>query len=873
MANDYTPMMKQYFKIKRQYQDCILMYRLGDFYEMFFDDALTASKTLDITLTGRDCGQEERAPMCGVPFHAVESYIAKLIEAGFRVAICEQCSAPNAKGIVEREVIRVVTPGTILDAAALDDKKNNYLASLCIEEGGIGISFVDITTGALVMSELPPGSTHLQILNELLRYAPSEVICNLRAYEDTKLTEQIAERFDSAVHNFYQWAFEQGEADANIRAQFDIDFADLGIEELPIGRASLGGLLSYLKETQKTELANLRMLEVSGQQQYMELDIYSMRNLELLETMREKKAKGSLFSVLNATKTSMGSRLLRKWITMPLVNCAKIQNRHLAVQELLSAPILREEIAEELRGIQDIERLIGRISYKTANCRDLLALSVSFEHIPKVAELLSSCSSGLFRQVRENMDELSDLRELIFNAIDPAAPITLREGKLIRAGYHEEVDRYRSLISDGTSWINEFAEKEKEKTGIKNIKVGYNRVFGYYLEVSKVNSDLVPDYFVRKQTLSNCERYITPEIKEVEQQIVEAESKIVDLEYQLFCGVRDTVAGEIDRILQTAQQIALVDVLYSFAVVAERNGYVMPVMNLSNTIQIKDGRHPVIERLDKNGIFIPNDAYLDDGENMISIITGPNMAGKSTYMRQVALIVLMAQMGSFVPASHAELGIVDKIFTRVGASDDLTAGQSTFMVEMSEVAYILDNATKKSLVILDEIGRGTSTFDGLSIAWAVVEYLADKKKCGAKTLFATHYHELTELEDLMRGVKNYCIAVKKNGDEITFLRKIIRGGADESYGIEVAALAGVKKEVISRAKKILKTLDARDGSTPKVKKSAQAKPAQAEQDAQLNFLLSGYDFAAELRSLDLNAMTPVEALTKLFDLQAKAKEN
>lgn len=868
---EYTPMMKQYFEIKNQYQDCILMYRLGDFYEMFFDDAITASKTLDITLTGRECGQEERAPMCGVPFHAVESYIAKLIEAGFRVAICEQCSDPSAKGIVQREVIRVVTPGTILDAAALDDKKNNYLASICAEENGVGLSFVDITTGALVMSELPPSSTHLQILNELLRYAPTEVICNLRAYEDSKLTEQIAERFGSTVHNFYQWTFEQSEADKTIKNQFGDDFSELGIAELPVGRASLGGLLCYLKETQKTELSNLRMLEVSGQQQYMELDIYSMRNLELLETMRDKKTKGSLFSVLNATKTSMGGRLLRKWITMPLVNCAKIQNRHLAVQELLSNPILREEIAEQLRGIQDIERLIGRIAYKTANCRDLLALCASFTYIPQIIDLLAPCSSGLLRQVREELDSLSDLQQLISDAVSPDAPITLREGKLIRDGYHADVDRYRSLIQDGTSWINGFAEQEKEKTGIKNIKVGYNRVFGYYLEISKANADAVPDYFVRKQTLSNCERYITPEIKEVEQQIVEAESKIVDLEYQLFCGVRDTVAGEIDRILKTAQQIAFIDVLCSFAVVAERNGYTMPVMNLSGTIQIKDGRHPVIERLDKNGIFIPNDAVLDDKDNMVSIITGPNMAGKSTYMRQVALIVLMAQMGSFVPAAQAELGIVDKIFTRVGASDDLTAGQSTFMVEMSEVAYILDNATKKSLVILDEIGRGTSTFDGLSIAWAVAEYLADKKKCGAKTLFATHYHELTELEGLLQGVKNYCIAVKKNGDEITFLRKIIRGGADESYGIEVAALAGVKKEVITRAKKILKTLDARDGSTPEVKKSVQAKSTESKTDGQLNFLSGGYDFAAELRQMDLNCMTPVEALTKLFDLQAKAK--
>lgn len=870
---EYTPMMKQYFAIKEQYRDCILMYRLGDFYEMFFEDALTASKVLEITLTGRDCGQEERAPMCGVPFHAVEGYIAKLVDAGYRVAICEQGEV-TGKGIVKREVVRIVTPGTILDSSALDEKKNNYLASLCVQEDGVGISFADITTGTLVLSQLDADETELQILNEMLRYSPSEVICNLRAYENTRLTGQIADRFGCTVHNFYQWAFEQDEADKCVREQFGDSFEDLGIARLAAGRASLGALLFYLKETQKMELTNLKNLEVSQQQQFMEIDIYSMRNLELLETMRDKKTKGSLFSVLNSTKTSMGGRLLRKWITMPLVNCAKIQNRHLAVQELLTNPIMREEITAELREIQDMERLIGRVAYKTANCKDLLALKDSFAHLPVVARKLSRCSSHLLTQMYRELDPLDDLYRLIDAAINPNPPITLREGNLIKPGYHEDVDRYRSLIQDGTGWINEFAEKEKEKTGIKNIKVGYNRVFGYYLEVSKTQSELVPEYFVRKQTLSNCERYITPEIKEVEQKIVEAESKIVDLEYQLFSAVRDTVGGEIERILGTAQKIAFVDVLCSFAYTAEKRNYVMPAMNLSNQIIIKDGRHPVVEQLlERNGIFIPNDTELDDKENAVAIITGPNMAGKSTYMRQVALIVLMAQMGSFVPASYAELGVVDKIFTRVGASDDLTAGQSTFMVEMSEVAYILDNATKKSLVILDEIGRGTSTFDGLSIAWAVVEYIADKKKCGAKTLFATHYHELTELEELMDGVKNFCIAVKKHGDDITFLRKIIRGGADDSYGIEVAALAGVKKEVITRAKKILKTLETRDGQAgsgvqPK-KKRARLEPREEEQ---LNFLSPQYDLAAELRRLDLNTMTPVEALTKLFDLQAKAKE-
>lgn len=867
-------MMRQYFEIKEQYKDCILMYRLGDFYEMFFDDALIASKTLEITLTGRECGQEERAPMCGVPFHAVDGYIARLVAAGYTVAICEQTEDPatvKAGNIVKREVIRVVTPGTIIDASALEDTKNNYLCSVCRRGKKIGVSFVDITTGEIFANEFAGPDCEIQLLNEISRFAPAEVIENLEMYENTPFGETLKNRFGCTVRNFYNWAFETEDAKKTVAAKFgDGYIKDIGCGE--VAESSLGALIVFLEETQKTELSNLRRVEVLDKREYMGIDLYSIRNLELLETMRDKKTKGSLLSVLDRTKTSMGGRLMRKWITMPLVNCAKIQNRHKAVGELVSEPIMREDLTDKLKQIQDIERIMSKVTYKTANCKELLAIAQSVEPLPYIKNVLGGAAAGILRQLSKEIDGLEDVKALIEESISEDAPVSLREGNIIRSGFSDEIDRYRAVMKDGVKWINDFAEQEKEKTGIKGIKVGYNRVFGYFLEISKANTAEIPDYFVRKQTLSNCERYITPQIKEVEEQIVEAESKIVAMEYETFCKIRDAVAEQISRIQTTAHAIATLDVLCSLAAVAEKNRYVMPTVDMSDVIKIKDGRHPVVESIKNSAVFIPNDTELDCGERQIAIITGPNMAGKSTYMRQTALIVIMAQMGGFVPAASAEIGIVDNIFTRVGASDDLSAGQSTFMVEMSEVAYILDNATAKSLIILDEIGRGTSTFDGLSIAWSVVEHIADKRKCGAKTLFATHYHELTELEEKIPNVKNYCIAVKKHGDDITFLRKIIRGGADGSYGIEVAALAGVKKDVTRRAKEILSALEERDGERRPKEKKASAAATEKHDDGQLSLIgMEENEVLSELRGLDLDSMSPMEALTRLYALKAKAQ--
>lgn len=871
---EFTPMMQQYFEIKNKYRDCILMYRLGDFYEMFFDDALTASKVLEITLTGRDCGQEERAPMCGVPFHSVDSYIAKLVENGYNVAICEQVEDPAAaKGIVKRDVIRVVTPGTIMDSAALDEKKNNFLCSLCMFGCNAGISFVDITTGEVSANEFSGDDLKIQIMNEIGRYSPAEIIVNLEAHEDVDFMSRISDRFGCSIRNFYNWSFEYDDALKRVAEKFG-EGADEALLAKNYAVSSLGALILFLEETQKTELLNLRRVELNDSDEFMGMDVYSIRNLELLETLRDKKKKGSLLAVMDRTRTSMGSRLLRKWIIMPLVNCAKIQNRHKAVGELVAEPIVREDFAEKLKSVQDIERIIGKIAYKTANCKDLLALAASFEKLPDIKTALAGRRSGILCELARRLDDLSDIRDMITASVNPDAPISLREGNLIRDGFNADIDSRREIMKNGVEWIRNFAEEEKEKTGIKNIKVGYNRVFGYFLEISKQNAAEVPDYFVRKQTLSNCERYITPQIKETEEKIVEAESQIVNMEYELFCQIREATAAQIERVQRTAHAVAVLDVLCSFAEVAEKNNYVMPTMTVSDKIVIKDGRHPVIESINRKSVFIPNDTTLDCGKNQIAIITGPNMAGKSTYMRQTALIVLMAQMGSFVPAASAEIGIVDNIFTRVGASDDLSAGQSTFMVEMSEVAYILDSATAKSLIILDEIGRGTSTYDGLSIAWAVAEYIADKRKCGAKTLFATHYHELTELEQRIENVKNYCIAVKKNGDDITFLRKIIHGGADGSYGIEVAALAGVKKEVTKRAKAILRTLEERDGgrSPGEVKIATGVRTRAREPEGQLSMTgIEENEVVSELKSLELDSMSPMEALTKLYALKAKAQ--
>ncbi len=864
-------MMKQYFQIKEEYKDCILMYRLGDFYEMFFDDAKEASQILEITLTGRECGQEERAPMCGVPFHAVDSYIAKLVENGKKVAICEQVENPaETKGIVRRDVVRIVTPGTILDSSALDDKKNNYLCSLYADDGGVGISFVDITTGEISTVE-NPDTGDLVILNELVKYSPSEVITNSNAFGREELVAKIRDRFSCNVIPFDDEAYTFSVAQQKIMDIMGGNYKS-EIDGKVHSAASLGALLAYLENTQKTEPTNLKELDIIDDGKYMGIDLYSMKNLELLETMRDRKAKGSLISVLNKTVTSMGSRLMRKWVTMPLISCGTIQNRHNAVEEFVKNPVVREEIREKLREINDIERTITRISYKSANCKDLLGIAFSFERLPAVKELMKDCKAGILSKLYSEFDTLEDIKELIDNSINPDAPLIVREGKLIKAGYNEEIDKTREVIENGKQWIRDIINRERETTGLK-IKEGYNRVFGYYLEVSKAEKGEVPEHFIRRQTLANCERYITEEIKEIEDKIVESESRIVEMEYEMFCQIRDAVSNQIERIQKTADIVASVDVLTALAYVAEKNNYVKPVMNIGDKISVKDGRHPVVEKLSSKNMFIANDINIDCSDNQVLVITGPNMAGKSTYMRQTALISVMAQMGSFVPAKEAELGIVDHIFTRVGASDDLSAGQSTFMVEMSEVAYILDNATKNSLIILDEIGRGTSTYDGLSIAWSVVEYIANKKKCGAKTLFATHYRELLTLEEKIAGVKNYCIAVKKQGDSITFLRKIIRGGADGSYGIEVAHLAGVKKEVTKRAKEILAEVEEREGVKSATTKASLA-PTVRSEDTQISFMgmsNSDSEIIDEIKNMNLDSITPMEALTKLYALKAKAQ--
>ncbi len=874
--NKLTPMMRQYFEVKDQYSDCILMYRLGDFYEMFFDDACIASKILEIALTGKNCGLEERAPMCGVPFHSVDSYIVKLVSAGYNVAVCEQVEDPSeAKGIVRREVVRLVTPGTIMDTTALDDQRNNYLCAFCRGDDSVGLAFADITTGEVFAGEYTGANIENDILNALTRFIPTEIIMNMKAYEDTKLVDMLKHKLSCFVRNYYDWTFSPEEGEKTVTEQYGTEVtADLkGASGLMI--CALGSALHYLKETQKTELTGIKEPEIISDTGRMQIDMYSMRNLEITETIRERSQKGSLLNVLNKTKTSMGGRLLRKMITAPLINRIAIQNRLYAVAELYKNPMLREEIIDLLKGITDIERTITRVVYKTANCHDLLSLKNSFAQLPRLRELLCGCESKLIGEQLKRFNDLSDLYKLIDDTIDKDAPVALRNGKMIKDGADSELDKVRDTLKNGREWLNVLVEEEKKRSGIKNMKLGYNKVFGYYIEVSKSNTGNVPDYFIRKQTLVNAERYITPKIKELEDEIINADTRVTDLEYSLFCRVRDKVAESCDRVRETASVIAMIDVLCSFAAVAEARNYVMPTVNNSDRIVIRDGRHPVVEAINQSGIFIANDTYLDNGDNQIAIITGPNMAGKSTYMRQIAVIVLMAQIGSFVPASSAEIGIVDRIFTRVGASDDLSSGDSTFMVEMKEVAYILNNATPKSLVILDEIGRGTSTYDGLSIAWAVVEHIADVKKCGAKTLFATHYHELTELEEKISNVKNYCIAVKKNGDDITFLRKIIRGGADESYGVEVAALAGVKRSVIKRAKEIAGMLESREQktvNTAKIRTGGGGRKQKHDENQIDFFAQTDNAVISQLKEMDLNTMTPVEALTKLYDLQAKAKK-
>lgn len=880
---DYTPMMKKFLETKEQYKDCILFYRLGDFYEMFFDDAITVSRELEITLTGKSCGQEERAPMCGVPYHAVDGYLNRLVAKGYKVAICDQVEDPKqAKGLVKREVTRIVTPGTILDAQAIDETKNNYIMCIVYIADRYGVSVADITTGDYFVTELPDGG---KLKDEIYRFMPSEIICNEAFYMSGLDLEDLKERFHMAVYSLESWYFDDAACREKLMEHFKVSsLAGLGLSDYDCGVLSAGALLQYLLETQKNDLSHMTRITPYTTGKYMMLDSSTRRNLELCETLREKQKRGSLLWVLDKTKTAMGARTLRKYIEQPLIEKQEILRRLDAVEELKQSAISREEIREYLSPVYDLERLITRITYGTANPRDLTAFAGSLSMLPPIRYLLEEMQSALLKDIYTELDPLEDLCTLVQNAIADEPPLAMKEGGIIRDGYNEEVDTLRRAKSEGKDWLAKLEQDEREKTGIKTLRIKYNKVFGYYLEVTNSYKDLVPDYYTRKQTLANAERYITPELKELEDTILGAEDKLYALEYELYCTVRDTIAAEVKRIQTTAKAIATLDVFASLALVAERNNYVRPKINESGKIDIKDGRHPVVEQMIPNGTFICNDTLLDDKKQRVSIITGPNMAGKSTYMRQAALIVLMAQIGSFVPAAGADIGLVDRIFTRVGASDDLASGQSTFMVEMTEVANILRNATSKSLLILDEIGRGTSTFDGLSIAWAVVEYISDSKLLGAKTLFATHYHELTELEGKIDNVNNYCIAVKEKGDDIVFLRKIVKGGADKSYGIQVAKLAGVPDLVIDRAKEIVEELVNEDitirvseiavgGKDSGTKKKAKPQKYDEMDLAQFSLFdtVKDDDVLEELKNIDVGNLTPIDALNTIYRLQNKLK--
>ena len=876
-----TPMMQQYMAIKEQYKDCILFYRLGDFYEMFYDDALTASRELEITLTGKNCGQEERAPMCGVPYHAVDVYLNKLVAKGYKVAICEQAEDPKqAKGIVKREVIRIVTPGTNLSQQALDEGRNNYLMCLVYDNNQFGLAITDISTGDFYTTEV---ATLKELYDEIHRFSPSEIICNDSFYMSGASLDDFKDRLHVSVSTLDTWYMDEAVSVQKIKEHFKVASLDgLGLTDFPSGTLAVGALLLYLYETQKNTLDNLTKITPYRSGGYMIIDSSTNRNLELIETLREKQKKGSLLWVLDKTKTAMGARLMRNWIEQPLIEKKKITARQDAVEELYNDMITREELREYLNAVYELERLVTRISYRTAKPRDLIAFKTSLGMIPPVKQLLSQAKSAELKEIDERMDCLEDIYDLIEKSIQDEPPIMIREGGMIKEGYNEDVDKFRLSRTEGKTWLAELEAREKEKTGIKNLRVRYNKVFGYYLEVTNSYKELVPEDWTRKQTLANAERYITPELKELEDMILGAEDKLAALEYDLYCEVRDSIGEQVVRIQETAKAIAHLDVLASLACVAQSNDYVRPSINTKGVIDIQGGRHPVVEKMNNNQMFIDNDTYLDNKNHRISIITGPNMAGKSTYMRQSALIVLMAQIGSFVPAKSANIGIVDRIFTRVGASDDLASGQSTFMVEMTEVANILRNATSRSLLILDEIGRGTSTFDGLSIAWAVVEHISNTKLLGAKTLFATHYHELTELEGTIAGVKNYCIAVKEQGDDIVFLRKIVRGGADKSYGIQVAKLAGVPDSVISRAKEIASELTEND-ITAKAKEIAsvsanvvqhKAVPKPDEVDMQqMSFFdtVKDDDIIKELDGLELSTMTPIDAMNTLYRLQTRLK--
>ena len=872
-------MMVHYCQTKCAYKDSILFYRLGDFYEMFFEDAKTVSRELELTLTGKDCGLSERAPMCGIPYHAAETYINRLIDKGYKVAICEQVEDPKtAKGIVKREVTRVVTPGTNLNMQELDEGKNNYLMAIVCVGDHFGVSTADITTGDCYVTEI---DEERKLWDEINKFLPAEIICNDAFLVSGVDVDDLRNRLHISVFALESWYFGDDLCKQTLLEHFKISSLEgLGLADYDSGVIAAGSLFRYLLDTQKNTMEHMNKIIPYTTDRYMVIDSSSRRNLELVETLREKQKRGSLLWVLDKTKTAMGARMLRSFVEQPLIDADAINERLDAVTELNMQAMLREEIREYLNPVYDLERLVSRISYRSANPRDLLAFKMSLEMIPHIKNLLANFTSPLLVRINEQMDGLEDLYTLLEASITEDPPLAVKEGGIIREGYNEQVDTYRNSKTQGKSWLAQLEAEEKEKTGIRNLKIKYNKVFGYYLEVTNSFKDLVPEYYTRKQTLTNAERYITPKLKELEDMILGAEDKLFALEYDLFCQVREELAAQIPRIQETAKAIAQLDVYASLSVVAQRNNYVRPTVNTKGVIDIKNGRHPVVEKMINNDMFIANDTYLDNGSKRVSVITGPNMAGKSTYMRQTALIVLMAQIGSFVPSEKAKIGVGDRIFTRVGASDDLASGQSTFMVEMTEVANILRNATAKSLLILDEIGRGTSTFDGLSIAWAVIEHISNTKLLGAKTLFATHYHELTELEGKIPGVNNYCIAVKERGDDIVFLRKIVKGGADKSYGIQVAKLAGVPDSVLDRAKELVDELVHTDiTSTFKdlAENSRKTKPKAVHYDEvdleQISLFdtVQDQDIIEELKNLDITMLTPMDAMNTLYRLQNKLK--
>ena len=857
---ELSPMMKQYFEIKEKNKDCILFYRLGDFYEMFYDDAILASRELELTLTGRDCGQEERAPMCGVPFHSCEGYIAKLVSKGYKVAICEQTEDPKAaKGLVKRDIIRVITPGTVMEQSMLDESRNNYICSMYSSDKKIGICFCDISTGELYATDISGRDYYRILTNQLASYSPREILFGGDIINLKQLPEFIKSKLSAGVEMLDDDKFELSLCRETVEQQFPGEMHL--ISDKPVVISSVGALINYLRETQMSGLERINHLEIYNEAQYMRLDYNTQRNLELTQTMLSKTKRGSLLWVIDKTKTAMGKRLIRSWLDHPLMNISKINNRQSAVEELVNDTVLRLELTATLSGIYDIERIMTKIVYGSANARDLRSLCSAITDLPQISDLISGCQSSYMRMIYKDLDLLDDIHSLIDSAIVDDPPFSVREGGMIREGYNEELDIVNSDMNNSKDILSQIEAQEREKTGIPKLKIGYNRVYGYFLEVTNFYKNLVPDTYIRKQTLTGSERYITPDLKDLESRILGAKDRAIAMEYTLFETIRTTVSDNLERIQNTAKALATLDALTSLANVASDNRYVRPEVNQSTAIVIKDSRHPVVELLLRDSSFVPNDVNLDTKGERVDIITGPNMAGKSTYMRQIALIVLMAQMGSFVPASSAKIGIVDSIFTRVGASDDLASGQSTFMVEMNEVANIVKNATSKSLLILDEIGRGTSTFDGMSIARAVLEYCADKKKLGAKTLFATHYHELSVMEQLLDGVKNYSIAVKKRGDDITFLRRIVPGGADDSYGIEVAKLAGVPNTIINRAKEILADLESGKAETIIEK-------VNVNEDTQLSLMgVASSPVIDKLKSVDLNTLTPIEAMNLLYELK------